>query len=358
MNKIEEFLNSEDHGLYDKYSQLATGFEKIHASVVSGAATHDGGLLTDHGPNHIARVGEVASDLLGQIDDDLSPYEAFLLLVSIQIHDIANILGRENHEKRIGEVWREVFGELGYDALDKSLAIRIASAHGGKYEGGKATLRGVDPTADWKGHSVRPQMIAAILKLSDELAEEIDRGSRELLHFGSLPRESQIYHVYSLGLHTTRVEASTGSIRLSFAAAEKYFRDELGKGASSTYLLDEIYARSLKTWSECVYCSRFIPSLQISTVNVDVEIFSNDMINRLERIKYRLEDSGYPEIVGRTIFDICPELCDFNGLGKLTPDVLIRSIEGAAHREKTGDGPEPKKGAFAKLAEILGIGSR
>ncbi|MDF1671577.1 MAG: hypothetical protein P1U83_18425 [Roseovarius sp.] len=328
MTNLETFLADEDSDLHEKYQDLATKFVPIHESVVAGAAARDGGLLTDHGPNHIARVGVMASSLVDQMAAELSAYEAFLLLVAIQIHDVGNILGREKHEQRIDEIWRQVFGDLGYDSLDKSLAIRIAATHGGKYEGGKDTIKAVDRSSDWKGNNVRPQMLAALLKLADELSEEIDRADRTALKFDSVPRESQIYHVFALGLHTVRADVEAGTVSLRFALSEEYFVKKLGKGDDEEFLLNEIYARTLKTWSESIYCSRFLPEVYLTTVDVQIEIFSASMVELRQTIRYRLEDAGYPEVGKRTIFDICPTLKDFNGVGELTPDALISTLSG------------------------------
>jgi hypothetical protein len=358
MTNLVSFLQKEDPDLHKKYQDLADKFLPIHESVVSGASAHDGGMLTDHGPKHIARVGVMASNLVDQMSTTLSAYEAFLLLVAIQIHDVGNILGRERHEQRIDEIWRQVFGELGYDSLDKSLAIRIAATHGGKYEGGKDTIKAVDRSSDWKGNAVRPQMLAALLKLADELSEEVDRANRIALAFDSLPKESQIYHVFALGLHTVRADVEASTISLRFAVSEEYFMKKLGKGGGEEYLLNEIYARTLKTWSEAIYCSRFLPEVYLTTVDVQIEIFSDSMVNLREKIRFRLEDGGYPEVGNGTIFDICPTLKDFEGTGELTPDALMSKLGIDAKTQEPPDAEatsQSKKPILMGLAQKLGL---
>ena len=62
--------------------------EKVHKKVVAHAAISDGsGFLTDHGPDHIAMVMRRAAVLVDSSKSDkfateLSPYEAFILLMS------------------------------------------------------------------------------------------------------------------------------------------------------------------------------------------------------------------------------------------------------------------------------------
>lgn len=55
--------------------------------------------LNDHGPNHVAKVIDQAGNILKYFSQELSPFETFILLCAIQIHDIGNVLGRAGHEK-------------------------------------------------------------------------------------------------------------------------------------------------------------------------------------------------------------------------------------------------------------------
>ena len=68
-----------------------------------GAATsaEDQGIYTDHGPDHFDSVIRYAGKLLnlpvvieGNEKICISPYEVFILLVSILLHDAGNIYGR------------------------------------------------------------------------------------------------------------------------------------------------------------------------------------------------------------------------------------------------------------------------
>lgn len=326
MNKLESNLQSASDVLYQQYRKLAEGLAPVHKEVVSGASAVDGGWLTDHGPRHIEKVGNEAAKIVEQMDAELVPYEIFLLLLSIQVHDIANISGRASHENRIDEVWSRVFGPLGFDSLDKSMAIQIAATHGGTFEGTKSTLRAVQKETKYKNTPIRPRLLAAILKLADELAEEIDRASTAKLELGVLPKESEVYHIYSSGLHTAHVEASSGTIELGLAFSSKYFNRKFGKGQGETFLLDEIYERTLKTWSEAIYCSRFLPNLLLTTVEVDIQIFDEATSLEAYRIRYRLEDTGYPTVAASNIYDVCPELADFRGKGRLTPESLKATL--------------------------------
>jgi len=68
-SKVEEYLNA-----------------NVHGSVVAGASNADGGLLNDHGVEHVQMVIQRAGQLIKPktYDDqpELTPYEVFLLLFS------------------------------------------------------------------------------------------------------------------------------------------------------------------------------------------------------------------------------------------------------------------------------------
>jgi len=332
-NQIEIELEQSEPDLFKKYDALKDSLAPIHESVVQGASLADGGLLTGHGPAHIARVGEVASSIVDQCPEELSDYEKFILLVAIQIHDIANIKGREEHEKRIPAVWKKVIGELAFDAFDKSLAEQIASAHGGKIGNDKNTVGLLEPDGPWNNQHVRPRFLAALLRVSDELAEDPDRSARTLMALDQVPKENEIFHVYAGGLHSIAPEISSSSVRLSFAFSEDLFFKPLGKGDKENFLLDEIYGRAVKTWLECIYCSRFFPGFELKKIHVEILIFEkpnngDDHISqRKEHIRFYLEDDGYPRLSDAQVFELSKDIGDFRGGGPLTAQRLIELLK-------------------------------
>ena len=76
-----------------------------------------------------------------------------------------------------------------------------------------------------------------------------------------------------------------------------------------TYLLDEIFKRTLKMHREKMYCMRFLIAggIFIEKINVTIEIFSDDYNDTLKRVHYKLEEKGYPGDVGE-ITNLCPDL--------------------------------------------------
>lgn len=243
--------------------------EHVHPTVQNRAELIDKGVyLTDHGAKHIELVLNRISELVGKGDSfkaeglargvyrpSLMPYEVFLIVMAAHFHDVGNMYGREGHEKRILEVM-EMSGALKpIDWAERRLIASIASCHGGKIAGDKDTIRHL-PAGDQQNGSVhyRPQLLAAVLRLADELADEYSRADNfGMLEGGKLPPTCLIYHKYAAALQVS-IKGPSGQINLAFnlmaADLRQPFKKVVEGKIRSVFLLDEIYERTLKTFYE------------------------------------------------------------------------------------------------------------
>ncbi|MFP5514659.1 MAG: hypothetical protein ACLGJC_16450 [Alphaproteobacteria bacterium] len=299
--------------------------------VTSGAIAADGaGHLTMHDREHVARVRQVASDLIVQSDNlDLTPFELTLLLVAIYLHDIGNVLGRSGHERQIHRALVAAGTKLPIDQVEYAIAKQIAGVHGGSVAGSKDTISTLPEKQAVSGKHVRLRLLAAILRLADELADDPARANRVQLAAGTLPAGAEIYHVVALGLHSQMHEMSTREITLNFSFTDPtLFKRELSKGQGQVHLLDEIYARSMKTFNEARYCSRFMrPFIEFERVKVDIMIFDENL-ELLHNIVYTIAEHGYGG-QSSDIYEMVPELATYKGNGKLTPAYLEKLINKA-----------------------------
>jgi hypothetical protein len=298
-----------------------TGYlnQHIHPQVTMVAMLKDGGYLTDHGPDHITTVIQRASDLLGDGSEDsfpLSPYEIFILLVAIHIHDAGHVKnGRSRHEANTGIFLQE----LQVDAAERRLIKDVAKVHGGVLpDKNRDTISSIYPTREFQGFEVRLQFLAAILRFADELSDDQTRGSRYLLDSGTMPRSSEIYHAYAIALPSVSVDLVGKEVRLNFQLSVDDARRTFGKGkgksnadeeevVSELLLLDEIYIRTFKMYCECIYCMRYFPTeLQLKAVNVRIDIINKeDFEDFMEPIGYKMIEQGYPTFV----FDSAAGMC-------------------------------------------------
>ncbi|TRV19115.1 MAG: hypothetical protein EWV72_22265 [Microcystis flos-aquae Mf_QC_C_20070823_S10] len=317
----------DSNNLFQRYQELSRVFnQNVHPKITSMSISEDGIFLTDHGPDHIRQVISKADQLAFQARDKLNNYETFLLLVAIHLHDIGNALGRVGHEQKAREIWDLVYGPLAFDELDRDKAEQIASVHGGTFEGSKDTIRSLDRETTWNNHDIRPQYLAAILKLADEMAEDRHRANDIAIKLNRIKKGSEIHHFYAYGLHSIKCEARACTMNMSYAYKKEYFERKFGSGTHEIDLLDEIFARSLKMYSEALYCSRYFRnSIRIDRVSVVVEIFG-DRGRLIRRIPYVIEPIDYEEHGGASIYDRVPSLSNYEGKGPLTPALLASLI--------------------------------
>ena len=318
------------------YPQIIGGWiSNIEANtlpyVTAGGIAVDGnGHLTMHDKEHVSRVRQVTADLLGKsLTIDLSPFELTLLLIAVYLHDIGNILGRSGHERQINRVIQAAGAQLSIESIEYATAKQIAGVHGGSVNGSKDTISTLPEQAAISSQNVRPRLLAAILRLADELADDPARANKVQMAAGVLPEVAAVFHVIAAGLHSQMMDAATREISLSYSFYDpKLFERKLGKNNDEVYLLNEIFERSLKTFHEARYCSRFMrPFLEFERVKVDIIIFDQDYM-KLHNIVYTIAEHGYGAQTA-TIYEMVPELNQYNGNGQLTPDYLMQLIKNA-----------------------------
>ncbi|OQC17521.1 MAG: hypothetical protein BWX72_00395 [Firmicutes bacterium ADurb.Bin080] len=256
--------------------------------------------LNDHGPNHSRKVIEKVSEMLWYFKDGhLSKYESFILLCAIQFHDIGNIYGREDHEKRIKEIIESDFKTLFPDSIEKRVIEKIAMVHGGKILDDKDTISRLSIVKPLFEKKVRKRLLAALLRFGDELADDSSRADKLGIELGIITPSSEIHHYYSSSLHTVNIREDAENNNLFLDLHYEFESDIIDKKFNTIegekYLLDEIYDRTLKMERERRYCMRFMRQ-HISLEKIRVEIIiqdKNDCWN-YKKITYTLEENGYP----------------------------------------------------------------
>ena len=300
---------------------------EIHPLVEKGAAAREKGLfLTDHGPDHIRMVIRRASKLLPSTQSVgngdkmelqcLEPYEVFLLLTAIHFHDVGNWYGRDGHEKRITKVMEKVPSFQKLDRFEQGAIASIATCHGGKIEGDLDTIGHLPARMKSGDITYRPRLIAAILRLADELADERSRAHRFGLQNPDEFKNCLIYHKYAFSLATVDIEQADQQLDLRFqlsqadaSATYPLWSKEL-KRTEEVYLLDYIYQRTLKTYREMTYCSQYMRDLSCRYNQVAVQIAGLCEAVDFEPVKtisYRIGEIGYPDDNHGTLKSLAPK---------------------------------------------------
>jgi len=273
-----------------------------HVYPLIGAATsaEDGGIYTDHGPEHFDQVIRYAATLLGLETGDenivLNVYEVYLLLTSILLHDAGNIYGRNQHEKKPFEILLQMGPTIAADNIEKKIIAKIAEVHGGRsVTGDKDTIgqRFIQEEEIYLNTRYRPRIIASVVRFADEICEDRTRAARFLLN-GDLPPKSEVYHQYANSITSVNVDKQDRSVRIQYDILVTETQKKFGKNNEKVYLIDEIFERLEKMNCEKNYCRRFAPEIiKIDSIKAVVNLLDSDY-ELIDQLSITCEELGYP----------------------------------------------------------------
>lgn len=322
-SNIEEwFLGYEEHKFpkgkdykvdYNIIKSVALAAQqKIHAGniEVENQKGENQRTLTGHDPSHFEKVINNASELLKESKCILTSYEVFMLLSAIQIHDIGNIIGRENHNETAIDVFYDLMpANVVLDSVETNIYHAIAEVHTQGNDEDKDTISKLnDYEIKHNDAKIRHQLIAAIVKLADELADDPERAFMYGVEKNLVKEGSKLHHIYCNSLKSTNIEEKRISITYKFDIDTVMNEYKFGK--TNIYLLDYIFIRDIKMHFELIYCQKFMrPDIWIDYIDVEISIYSKNFKKKIVDIKYRLLDKGYPDvnINGFEIKDICED---------------------------------------------------
>lgn len=149
----------------------------------------------DHGPQHISRVLEKLDFLLGENPVErrfIGAYELFLTMMSILYHDVGILRERKEHPNIGGDFVEQEKNHYLFDLHDRDI-IRAAVVSHGSQKDIDLECRGFSQTEAVGRHTVRPRMIAALVRLADELDEDYRRADPIVAEHIQLPDSSQFF---------------------------------------------------------------------------------------------------------------------------------------------------------------------
>lgn len=322
--RLQELANSkkgefaDQHVKYwERYTSLVHSLQNhVYRYINAGLSclSRSPGFYTDHGELHFDEVVRYAGYLIDgtfdQKDASLNPYELYLLLCAIRVHDAGNIDGRDNHARRAFPILKEYGGDIAKDSPEHRLIADIAQAHGGRTvsDNDKDTIGALLETTLVGGADARPRLVAAIVRFADEICEHRSRASLHHTKQGNLPPESELFHHYAKSIAGAKPDRLNKSFRLQFdfdvaLLAKKYKIPQDKDGNTEKYLIDDVMDRLDKLNHERVYCNRFLlHPMQTDRIEVSMDFTKNksaDGIDQnlvLERKTFTIKDKGYPEL--------------------------------------------------------------
>jgi len=324
--KLEEFAKTRKHEFADqhveywvRYTALVANLRQhIYPYINAGLASFSKspGFYTDHGGKHFDEVVRFAGFLIettfNQSNSSLTPYELYLLLCAIRVHDAGNIDGREDHNKRAVSILMEYGGNIKFDTTELDLIGTIAQAHGGLTidEDKDIIGRTLPEVTTAGGADVRPQLVAALVRFADEICEHSSRASIHHINHNSLPEENKLFHFYAKSIAGAKPDRNNKAFKLRFKFDTSLFNrtyltpiDANGKQIQK-YLIDDVWHRIDKLNHERVYCNRFLlPSMQTDRLEIGMEFIKTTTVNNVninvacgEALTLTIRDEGYPDV--------------------------------------------------------------
>ncbi|TAV10201.1 HD domain-containing protein [Rhizobium leguminosarum] len=281
--------------------------DKYYAVTGAALAQSDGDRYTKHDISHVDDVIQTAGRMLGFGHDNnspayklLHPYEVFVLLVAILLHDAGNAIGRKKHETKAAEILREVAPAAGLSALEQRIISSIAQAHGGKMEdGNEDTITGLmkDPEPNIGDIKIHAWRLAALVRLADELSENHTRADEVAIESAGTPDLSLLANYYCLVINP-KIDFIGKSVHLVFDVEKqllpRVFRiPKDGGGMEDIMFVDYIARRLEKGERERKYCNRFLAGFAgYDRIRAKLVIMENG--REIDSVAVDLEEVGYP----------------------------------------------------------------
>ena len=244
--------------------------------------------LTDHSDKHIQNVLDMSWKLI--VDEDgnciFNTIEIYLLCICILFHDVGNLLGRDDHNLKVADIYNKIRGKDIFCNQERQLVLKIVKAHcGTSKRGDKDTLLDVDILSHLYDSKIHMREIAAILRLADELSEGPQRTSQYMLECGNFVQSSLIYHKYA---SITQIHIDGGNGRLVLTYNIDYPVEE---PIDFKEFLRFVYKRILKLDTERRYCKYYAPSLdKLKKTEASINFTINGDICDYDLPKICLED--------------------------------------------------------------------
>lgn len=259
--------------------------------------------LSDHGPDHILNVLNNAWALLGREQCTgkdskraLEATELYFLVLSALFHDVGNVFNRVGHKSRLSEAYEFARGTDQALLPERQLLFKIIEAHGGVTEQGSSdTIGPLDRSGVFRSKRVDCQRVAAILRLSDELAEGPQRTSLFMQKHFPYASDARVFHDYA---NICNVHIGRQDSRLAVVFHVDIMPESWGEGfdaARLRELLEFCFRRIVKLDLERKYNSHYCSLLrQFRQTEVSFHFHRQNRDLRLDLPKIVLNDLVLP----------------------------------------------------------------
>ena len=281
-------------------------FEHIHPQV-DGGLIADGlrgvrdeelpNIMTIHGSRHVRDVVE-SIDKIGQSMEEnrratsLSALECYILLCAAHVHDAGNVAGRSGHPERSGEIIKE-HSSLFYDTETRHNIFDIARVHGGmSHRFGRDTFREINSD---NFTFPRLRLLAAILRISDELSENSERVPAQVVARLEASPISNIAYRYAQCFRRFDLQNDTLDVQLRVQPEQHEFVTDFDGECRGFF--DHLEYKIDVIEREARYCAQYgRPDFDVRRIRFTVEYFADSfpsIATNVSTLALDL-DRGYP----------------------------------------------------------------
>jgi hypothetical protein len=259
---IDKYRLMKDRLLNVEYEHWAAGFPEGN----------------NHGRGHITRVLENLDHLLGPKPlEYLDSYELFLAMMSILYHDIGLLQQRKGHEN-ISKDLLEGDANDAYiiNAIDKEIIAAAVVSHSSSKDIAQECGRFSSEEIIGR-HKARPTVVAALVRLADELDEDHRRADSILQQRLKLPAESTFFWLFCQRVRGVRPNLMSKRIDFNLALEPQDTKHYgLVPGGKTRHFVAFTAEKLAKINLERVKMNRFLPpELQYAGLHIDVKPLRN-----------------------------------------------------------------------------------
>ena len=253
-------------------------------------------IMTIHGCRHVSDLVESLDKLGLSIEKKpgttpLNPLESYILLCAAHVHDVGNIKGRKDHPTNSGELIKDHL-DLFYGTETCQNIHDVASVHGGDSQNfGHDTFREIH-----SDHYSPPRLwlLAAMLRMADELSENPERVPAALLKWFQASPKSNLAYRYAKCFRQFDLQNDTLDILLKIYPDQNECVTEIDDKSFFDHLEQKIDTIE----REARYCSQYgRPDFDVRQVQLTIEYYKDDVpsiMTKRSTLTLHL-DQGYPE---------------------------------------------------------------
>lgn len=285
-------------------------FEKIHPFVdvglaIDSAKSHKDGqppdIMTIHGCRHVSDLIESLDKIAQSMNNrrgatPITPLEAYLLLCAAHLHDAGNIAGRKDHPSRSGDLIKDHM-DLFYSTEIRQNIFDITRVHSGTSKKfGNDTIREISGD---NFATPRLRLLAAVLRIADELSENPERVPGPLLKWFKTSPNSQFAYRYAQAFCSFVLQNDTLDIQLRVYPEQHQYSQ--GLDGKKRGFFDHLERKIDVIEREIRYCSQYgRPDFDVRRIRIAMnyhrDAFPSQPTNSAT-LTLNL-DHGYPDLSG------------------------------------------------------------